>query len=224
MPMDDIQLPDELTEIMNTPTIEDRQNNARTRLESVKLKNFIKIKEKKIDDIINDLSQVQQELPLCTSLPNSLQSLLGLKIEKGNWNLKKNIQKLPKIDNFFSKTETNEVVPSNADRSSSISNKIISPEEKNKNKVISTEIAHNSLFETKTVSTSDVEYDSAIDGNITNCDRVDTINIHFTDLGTWPLNITDIQRTYLVKMSICLECLDRKLKASIFIHSYYVKK
>ncbi|KAF0710596.1 Uncharacterized protein FWK35_00036342, partial [Aphis craccivora] len=112
----------------------------------------------------------------------------------------KNVQKLPKIDNFFSKTETNEVVPSNADRNSSISNKIISPEEKNKNKVISTDIAHNSLFETKTVSTSDVEYDSAIDGNRTNCDKVDTINIHFTDLGTWPLNITDIQRTYLVKM------------------------
>lgn len=32
MPMDDIQLPDELTEIINTPTIENRQNNARTRL------------------------------------------------------------------------------------------------------------------------------------------------------------------------------------------------
>ena len=78
------------------------------------------------------------------------------------------------------------MVPSNADTSSSISNKIILPEEKNKNKVISTEIAHNSLFETKTVSTSDVEYDSAMDGNKTNCDKVDTINIHFTDLGTWP--------------------------------------
>lgn len=32
MPMDDIQLSDELTEIINTPIIENRQNNARTRL------------------------------------------------------------------------------------------------------------------------------------------------------------------------------------------------
>eukprot|EP00102_Acyrthosiphon_pisum_P019201 XP_016656411.1 PREDICTED: putative nuclease HARBI1 isoform X3 [Acyrthosiphon pisum] len=32
MPMDDVQLPDELTELINEPTIENRQNNARTRL------------------------------------------------------------------------------------------------------------------------------------------------------------------------------------------------
>ncbi|KAL4091732.1 hypothetical protein QTP88_026379 [Uroleucon formosanum] len=84
-----------------------------------------------------------------------------------------------------------EVVPSNSDTSSSISNIIIIPEEKNKHKVISSEIAHNKLFETKTVSTNDVDHD---------CDKVDNININFTDLGTWPLNITDTQRTYLVKM------------------------
>lgn len=83
------------------------------------------------------------------------------------------------------------MVPSNFDTSSSVSNTIIIPEEKNKHKVISTEIAHNKLFETKTVSTNDVDHD---------CDKVDTININFTDLGIWPLNITDTQRTYLVKM------------------------
>lgn len=92
------------------------------------------------------------------------------------------------------------MVPSNSDTSSSISNTIIIPKEKNKHQVISTEITHSKLFETKTVSTSDEDYYSAIYRIRTNCDKVDTINIHFTDLGTWPLNITDTQRTYLVKM------------------------
>jgi len=59
------------------------------------------------------------------------------------------------------------VVPSNSDTSSSISNTIIIPKEKNKHKVISTEIAHNKSFETKTVSTSDVDHDSDMDKNIT---------------------------------------------------------
>lgn len=37
-------------------------------------------------------------------------------------------------------------------------------------------------------------------GNKNSCNQIDTINLNFTDLGTWPLNITDTQRTYLVKM------------------------
>ncbi|KAL4119132.1 hypothetical protein QTP88_011983 [Uroleucon formosanum] len=74
------------------------------------------------------------------------------------------------MDGNITETETNEVVPSNSDTSSSISNTITIPEEKNKHKVISTEIAHNKLFETKTVSTSEEVYYSAMDGNKTNCD------------------------------------------------------
>lgn len=45
-----------------------------------------------------------------------------------------------------------------------------------------------------------MEYDIAIDVIKNSCDKVDTINLNFADLGTWPLNITDTQRTYLVKM------------------------
>ncbi|XP_026821499.1 uncharacterized protein LOC113559917 [Rhopalosiphum maidis] len=137
---------------------------------------------------------------------NSKKKLSGAENRKRKLELEKNVQKLPKIVNFFSKTETNEivhnklfetktlstndvdhdsdtdgnitetetneVVPSNSDTNSSISHTIIIPEEKNKHKVISTEIAHNKLFETKTVSTSDEDYYSAMEGNRTNCNKI----------------------------------------------------